>query len=62
MQAREKCPFRVSIDQRGEQTINRDAKTTGKVSCNLIMFCNTICHFTFTVTKSIHVDSNSSIQ
>ena len=25
-------PSRVAIDQRGEQTINRDAKTTGTVS------------------------------
>ena len=32
VQAQEMYPFRVAIDQRGEQTINRDAKTTGKVS------------------------------
>ena len=32
VQAQEIYPSRVAIDQRGEQIINRDAKTTGKVS------------------------------
>ena len=30
VQAQDTCPLRTSIDQRGEQTINRDAKTSGK--------------------------------
>jgi hypothetical protein len=30
VQAQDLCPLRTSIDQRGEQTINRDAKTSGK--------------------------------
>ena len=30
VQAQETHPLRVSVDQRGEQTINRDAKTAGK--------------------------------
>ena len=42
VQAQEMYPSRVAIDQRGEQAINRDAKTTAKVSWNLIMFCDTI--------------------
>ena len=29
VQAQEHFPLRVAIDQRGEQTLNRDAKTTG---------------------------------
>ena len=29
VQGQERYPLRISIDQRGEQTINRDAKTTG---------------------------------
>ena len=29
VQARENNPLRTSVDQRGEQTINRDAKTAG---------------------------------
>ena len=35
-------PSRVAIDQRGEQTINRDTKATSKVCWNLILFCDTI--------------------
>ena len=31
VQAQEKLPLRVAIDQRGEQTLNRDAKTTGGI-------------------------------
>ena len=30
VQAQDTCPLRTSIDQRGEQTINRDAKTSAK--------------------------------
>ena len=30
-QAQERFPLRVPVDQRGEQTLNRDAKTTGGV-------------------------------
>ena len=32
VQAQEKVPLRVPIDQRGEQTLNRDAKTTGGIT------------------------------
>ena len=31
MQGQEKYPCRTAIDQRGEQTINRDAKTSGGI-------------------------------
>ena len=31
LQAQEAYPLRTSIDQRGEQTLNRDAKTSGKI-------------------------------
>ena len=31
MQAQKKYPHRVAIDQRGEQTLNREAKTTGGI-------------------------------
>ena len=31
VQGQEKYPLRTAIDQRGEQTINRDAKTSGKI-------------------------------
>ena len=31
VQAQDKCPLRTSIDQRGEQTMNRDAKITGGI-------------------------------
>ncbi len=31
VQAQEKLPLRIAIDQRGEQTLNRDAKTTGGI-------------------------------
>ena len=31
VQAQERLPFRVPVDQRGEQTLNRDAKTTGGI-------------------------------
>ena len=31
-QAQEKVPLRVAIDQRGEQTLNRHAKTTGGIT------------------------------
>ena len=31
VQAQEKLPLRVAIDQRGEQTLNRDVKTTGGI-------------------------------
>ena len=47
---------RTSIDQRGEQTINRDAKTTGKtygsarhrhfITADWIKFNTIICHST----------------
>ena len=30
-QEQDKYPLRISIDQRGEQTINRDAKTSGGI-------------------------------
>ena len=32
VQAQENFPLRVAIDQRGEQTLNRDAKTTGGIT------------------------------
>ena len=32
VQGQEKYPLRTAIDQRGEQTINRDAKTSGKIN------------------------------
>ena len=32
VQAQEMYPSRIALDQKGEQTINRDAKTTSKVS------------------------------
>eukprot|EP00795_Rhopilema_esculentum_P011282 gene11282-21474_t len=32
VQAQEYFPLRVTIDQRGEQTLNRDAKTTGRIT------------------------------
>ena len=58
-------PSRVATDQRGEQTINRDAKTTVKVSWNL-MFCDTIytpsATLHLTVTKGINEDSYSGIK
>ena len=31
VQGQEKYPLRTAIDQRGEQTINSDAKTSGKI-------------------------------
>ena len=31
VQAQDKCPLRTSIDQRGEQTMTRDAKITGGI-------------------------------
>ena len=31
VQGQDKYPLRISVDQRGEQTINRDAKTTGGI-------------------------------
>ena len=31
VQGQEKYPLRTAIDQTGEQTINRDAKTSGKI-------------------------------
>ena len=31
VQAQERCPCHTAIDQRGEQTINRDAKTSGSI-------------------------------
>ena len=31
VQAQECFPLRVPVDQRGEQTLNRDAKTTGSI-------------------------------
>ncbi len=31
VQAQEKLPLRVAIDQSGEQTLNRDAKTSGRI-------------------------------
>ena len=31
VQAQESFPIRIAIDQRGEQTINRDAKTSGGI-------------------------------
>ena len=35
VQAQDSYPLRTSVDQRGEQTINRHAKTSGK---NLLLF------------------------
>ena len=31
VQAQEHFPLRVPVDQRGDQTLNRDAKTTGGI-------------------------------
>ena len=42
VQVQEMYPSRVTFDQRREQTINRDAKTKGKASWNLIMFGDAI--------------------
>ena len=42
VQVQEMYPSRVAFHQRGEQTVNRDAKTAGKVSWNLIIFCDII--------------------
>ena len=36
VQPQESFPLRTAVDQRGEQTINRDAKTNGKKSYNIL--------------------------
>ena len=42
VQAQDLYPLRTSIDQRGEQTINRDAKTSGKIlyPCTILKIIN----------------------
>ena len=39
VQAQTNHPVRTSVDQRGEQTINKDAKTSGISLKRLNMFC-----------------------
>ena len=36
IQAQEKYPLTTACDQRGEQTINRDAKTAGTLLCLIV--------------------------
>ena len=46
VQAQDHYPHRTSIDQRGEQTINRDAKTSGFNNILFSFYKNTLQCFT----------------
>lgn len=56
VQAQETHPLRVSVDQRGEQTINRDAKTAGKYN----LFYHTCLSIFFNIKLYINFLSNGN--